>query len=116
MNNYIKTLYFSINAATVASDAAADAIMLTVDRFTNMQPVTSQTTLMTFLDVENTGAAETKITLTHGDGQNLDAMEQVMTALNSNPKDGFIVIADGSGGVFADNTQNVIESVALTQI
>lgn len=116
MNNLNKTLYFSINASTVASDAADDAIMLAADRFTNMQPVTSQTTLMTFLDVENTGAAETKITLTHGDGQNLDAIEQVVTAMNSNPKDGFIVIADGSGNAFADNTQNVITSVALTQI
>ena len=91
----IKTLYFSIG--NDPSDAADDALMLNAANFIAMGPIDSGNgtkTMMYFLDRANTGAAETTVTLTHDEGRSLDVMEDVCKAMSSEPKDGFIVIAD----------------------
>ena len=97
----IKTLYFSINAADDASDAADDALLINAANFIAMGcGDTTQATIMYFLDRANTGAAETKVTLTHAAGRAVDVMSDVCEAMSGEPKDGFIVIADPSNGDF----------------
>ena len=95
----IKTLYFSIS--NDPSDAADDALLINADNFIAMGPAdTTQTTKMYFLDRANTGAAETIITLTHDEARSIDVMNDVCEAMSGEPKDGFIVIADQTGGEF----------------
>ena len=107
----VKTLYFTIGSAP--SDAADDALLINADLFLAMGPTTSTTTKMYFLDRANTGAAETIITLTHATGMNLEVMEDVCSAMASEPRDGFIVIADATGSAFCSTH---ITDCALTQL
>ena len=107
----IKTLFFSIGSDP--SDAADDALLINADLFLAMGPSTSTTTTMYFMDRANTGAAETKITLTHATGMSLEVMDDVCSAMASEPKDGFIVIADATGGEFCSTH---ITDCALTQL
>jgi len=107
----IKNLYFSIGSTP--SDAADDAIMINADLFVCMNPVTPTTTIMKFLDRANTGGANTKITLTHATLKNIDIMEDVSEAMAGEPKDGFIVIADQTGGEFCSPH---ITGCAITQL
>ncbi len=94
-----KTLYFSIS--NDPSDAADDALLLNADNFIAMGfGDTTQTIKMYFLDRANTGAAETIITLTHAEARGIEVMEDICEAMSSEPKDGFIVIADEAGGEF----------------
>ena len=107
-----KTLYFSIS--NDPSDAADDALLINADRFIAMGcGDTTQTTKMYFLDRANTGAAETIIALTHHEGRSIDVMNDVCEAMSSEPKDGFIVIADPSNGDFCSP---YITACALTQL
>lgn len=97
----VKTLYFSIG--NDPSDAANDAVLLNADNFIAMGPIDTgagNKTMMYFLDKDNTEAAETTVTLTHDEGRSLEVMEDVCEAMSSEPKDGFIVIADEAGGEF----------------
>ena len=66
-----------------------------------------------FLDRANTAAAETIITLTHAEGRNIDVIEDVCEAMASEPKDGFIVIADPTNSEFCSPH---ITDAALTQL
>ena len=106
-----KNLYFTIGSTP--SDAADDALMINADLFLAMGPTTATTTKMYFLDRANTGAAETIITLTHAEGRNIDVMEDVCEAMSGEPRDGFIVIADPTGGEFCSP---YITDAALTQL
>tara|TARA_R100000234_G_C5001811_1_gene180647 strand:+ start:2749 stop:3075 length:327 start_codon:yes stop_codon:yes gene_type:complete len=106
-----KNLYFTIGSAP--SDAADDALMINADLFLAMGPTTATTTKMYFLDRANTGAAETIITLTHAEGRNIDVIEDVCEAMSGEPRDGFIVIADPTGGEFCSP---YITDAALTQL
>ena len=97
----VKTLYFSIGSDP--SDAAADAVLLNADNFIAMGPTDTgagSTTVMYFMDKDNTQAAETTVTLTHKAARSLEVMEDVCRAMSSEPKDGFIVIADEANGDF----------------
>ena len=107
----IKNLYFSIGSTP--SDAADDALMINADLFVSMHPVTATTSIMLFLDRANTGGANTQITLTHASGMNIDVMEDVAEAIAGEPRDGFIVIADVTGGEFCSPH---ITGCALTQL
>ena len=93
----IKGLYFSTGDAAAAADKA---IVLNADNFVSMGTVTTTTTKMYFLDRANTGA-ETVLTLTHAEARGLDVIEDVCEAIASEPKDGFIVIADVDNSNFA---------------
>jgi len=106
-----KNLYFSIGSAP--SDAADDALMINADLFVAMHPVTATTSIMLFLDRANTGGANTQITLTHASGMNIEVMEDVSIAMAGEPRDGFIVIADATGGEFCSRH---ITDCALTQL
>lgn len=112
-----KNLYFSIGSTP--SDAADDALMINADLFLAMGPTTATTSKMYFLDRANTknaggsGTGETIITLTHAEGRNIDVIEDVCEAMASEPKDGFIVIADTTGGEFCSP---YITDCALTQL
>tara|TARA_Y100000361_G_C10996984_1_gene257240 strand:+ start:34 stop:360 length:327 start_codon:yes stop_codon:yes gene_type:complete len=106
-----KNLYFTIGSTP--SDAADDALMINADLFLAMGPVTATTTKMYFLDRANTQAAETIITLTHDEGRNIDVMEDVCIAMASEPKHGFIVIADPTNSEFCSD---FITDAALTQL
>tara|TARA_R110002020_G_scaffold40776_2_gene120362 strand:+ start:1551 stop:1880 length:330 start_codon:yes stop_codon:yes gene_type:complete len=107
-----KTLYFSI--ANDPSDAADDALLINADMFIAMGPAdTTIHTKMYFMDRANTGAAETIIQLTHSEGMSIDVMEDVCEAMSSEPKDGFIVIADEAGGEFCSPH---ITACVLTQL
>lgn len=106
-----KNLYFSIGSTP--SDAADDALMINADLFVSMNPVTATTSIMKFLDRANTGGANTTITLTHAEAMNIDVMEDVAEAIAGEPKDGFIVIADTTGGEFCSPH---ITDCALTQL
>jgi len=94
----VKTLYFSIG--NDPSDAANDAVLLNAANFIAMGPIDGGTdeagkkTMMYFIDKDNTGDAETTVTLTHDEGRSFEVMQDVCTAMSSEPKDGFIVIAD----------------------
>lgn len=95
----VKTLYFSIS--NDPSDAANDALLLNAADFVAMGPAgTTQTTTMYFLSTNNDEASETTVTFTHAAGRNLEVMEAVCEAIASEPKDGFIVIADEANGNF----------------
>ena len=107
----IKNLYFSIGSTP--SDAADDALMINADLFVSMNPVTATTTILKFLDRANTGAANTTITLTHAEAMNIDVMEDIAEAMAGEPRDGFIVIADVTGGEFCSPH---ITGCALTQL
>lgn len=107
----IKNLYFSIGSTP--SDAADDALMINADLFVSMHPVTATTSIMLFLDRANTGGANTQITLTHDSARNIDVMEDVAEAMAGEPRDGFIVIADVTGGEFCSP---YITDCALTQL
>ena len=107
----IKNLYFSIGSAP--SDAADDALMINADLFVSMHPVTATTSILHFLDRANTGAANTTITLEHASGMNIEVMEDVAKAMAGEPRDGFIVIADTTGGEFCSPH---ITDCALTQL
>ena len=104
-----KNLYFSIGSTP--SDAADDALMINADLFVAMNPVTSTTTILKFLDRANTGGANTTITLTHKEARNLEVMEAVVAALEGEPRDGFIVVADPTNGEFCSE---YITDCALT--
>ena len=107
-----KTLYFSIS--NDPSDAADDALLINADRFIAMGcGDTTQTTKMYFLDRGNTNGAETIIQLTHHEGRSIDVMNDVCEAMSSEPKDGFIVIADPSNGDFCSP---FITDATLTQL
>ena len=106
-----KGLYFTIGSDP--SDAADDAIMINADLFVAMGPSTATTTTMYFLDRANTRAAETKITLTHDEGRNIDVIEDVCAAMAGEPRDGFIVIVDVESKEFASQ---YITDCALTQL
>ena len=89
----IKTLYFAIGSDP--SDAADDAVLLNADNFIAMGPGgTTNRTTMYFLDRANTNAAETIIHIEHAEGRSIDVMEDICEAMASEPKDGFILIAD----------------------
>jgi len=107
----IKNLYFSIGSTP--SDAADDALMINADLFVSMHPVTATTSIMLFLDRANTGGANTQVTLTHASAMNIDVMEDVAEAMAGEPRDGFIVIADTTGGEFCSPH---ITGCALTQL
>lgn len=107
----IKNLYFSIGSTP--SDAADDALMINADLFVSMHPVTATTSILHFLDRANTGAANTTITLTHAEAMNIDVMQDVSEAMAGEPRDGFIVIADTTGGEFCSPH---ITACALTQL
>ena len=97
----VNTLYFSLG--NDPSDAANDAVLLNAANFIAMGPVDSGNgtkTMMYFHDKDNTQAAETTVTLTHDEGRSLEVMEDVCVAMSSEPKDGFIVIADEAGKDF----------------
>jgi|TARA_R100000081_G_C4757559_1_gene137978 hypothetical protein len=97
----VKTLYFSIG--NDPSDAAADAVLLNAANFIAMGPIDSgngNKTMMYFHDKDNTQNAETTVTITHHEGRSLDVMNDICEAMSSEPKDGFIVIADEAGGDF----------------
>ena len=106
-----KNLYFSIGSTP--SDAADDALMINADLFVSMNPVTPTTTILKFLDRANTGGANTQITITHDTLKNLEVMEDVSEAMAGEPRDGFIVIADVTGGEFCSPH---ITDCALTQL
>ena len=106
-----KNLYFSIGSTP--SDAADDALMINADLFVSMHPVTATTSIMLFLDRANTGGANTQITLTHSSAMGIDVMEDVAEAMAGEPRDGFIVIADVTGGEFCSPH---ITGCALTQL
>ena len=106
-----KNLYFSIGSTP--SDAADDALMINADLFVSMHPVTVTTSIMLFLDRANTGGANTQVTLTHAEAMNIDVMEDVAEAMAGEPRDGFIVIADTTGGEFCSPH---ITDCALTQL
>jgi len=106
-----KNLYFTIGSAP--SDAAGDALMINADLFVCMNPVTSTTTILKFLDRANTRAANTTITLTHAEAMNIEVIEAVSEAMAGEPRDGFIVIADVTGGEFCSPH---ITGCALTQL
>ena len=109
-----KTLYFSVNAVTDPSDAADNAVLLNADNFISMFPAgTTTRTQMNFLDRANTGAAETVISIDHAEGRSIDVMEDICEAMSSEPKDGFIVIADPSNGDFCSP---YITAVAISQL
>ena len=97
----VKTLYFSIG--NDPSDAANDAVLLNAANFIAMGPIDAgagNQTKMFFHDKDNTQAAETTVTLTHAPGRSFEVMQDVCVAMSSEPKDGFIVIADEAGGEF----------------
>tara|TARA_R110002096_G_scaffold433508_1_gene652329 strand:+ start:444 stop:770 length:327 start_codon:yes stop_codon:yes gene_type:complete len=106
-----KNLYFSIGSAP--SDAADDALMINADLLVSMHPVTAVTTKLSFLDRANTGAANTTVTLTHASAMNIEVLEDVAKAMAGEPRDGFIVIADVTGGEFCSPH---ITACALTQL
>tara|TARA_R110001599_G_scaffold331596_1_gene546505 strand:- start:263 stop:592 length:330 start_codon:yes stop_codon:yes gene_type:complete len=95
----VKTLYFSIG--NDPSDAANDALLLNGADFIAMGPAGSSiTTKMYFLSTNNDESSETTVTFTHASGRSLEVMEAVCEAMSSEPKDGFIVIADEANGNF----------------
>tara|TARA_R110001592_G_C13081858_1_gene742709 strand:+ start:459 stop:785 length:327 start_codon:yes stop_codon:yes gene_type:complete len=106
-----KNLYFA--AGTDVVNAADEALMISADLFVAINPVTSSTTILKFLDRANVGNANTTITLTHDAARNLEVIEAVVTALEGEPKDGFIVVADQPNGVFCSE---YITACALTQL
>tara|TARA_Y100000593_G_C4126968_1_gene245475 strand:- start:249 stop:512 length:264 start_codon:yes stop_codon:yes gene_type:complete len=87
--------------------------MINADSFLAMGPTTATTTKMYFGDIDGTGEAETIITLTHDEAMNIDVMDDVAAAMASEPKDGFIVIADEAEGEFCSR---YITACALTQL
>jgi len=106
-----KNLYFSIGSAP--SDAADDALMINADLFVSMHPVTATTSILHFLDRANVGDDNTTITLTHASAMNIEVLEAVSIAMAGEPRDGFIVIADVTGGEFCSPH---ITDCALTQL
>ena len=107
----IKNLYFTIGSTP--SDDADDALMINADLFVSIHPLTSTTTIMKFLDRANVGNANTQITLTHDAAMNLEVIEGVVRSMEGEPRDGFIVIADQTNGVFCSE---FITGCALTQL
>jgi len=106
-----KNLYFTIGSTP--SDAADDALMINADLFIAGGFATATTSKLFFADRANTGAAETIITLTHDEGRGIDVLEDVCEAMASEPKDGFIVIADEGGNEFCSP---FITACTLTQL
>lgn len=97
----VKTLYFSIG--NDPSDAANDALLLNAANFIAMGPIDTgngNQTTMYFLSNDNDEASETTVTLTHAEGRSLDVMEDVCEAMASEPRDGFIVVADEANSNF----------------
>ena len=106
-----KTLYFSIS--NNPSDAADDALMINADLFIAAGFVTATTCRLFFADRANTQDAETVITLTHDEGRGIDVLEDICEAMSSEPRDGFIVIADEAEGEFC---RPFITACTLTQL
>ena len=95
----IKTLYFA--EGNNPSDGAGDAFLLNAADFIAMG--TGGTTVLTkmyFMSSRNDESSETVVTLTHCEGRGLEVIEDVCKTMASEPKDGFIVIADEAGGKF----------------
>ena len=105
-----KNLYFDNGTSPILAD---DALMICADLFVSMHPVTATTSIMLFLDRANTGGANTQITLTHAEAMNIEVMEDVAEAMAGEPRDGFIVIADVTGGEFCSPH---ITNCILTQL
>lgn len=95
------------------SDAAGDAVMVPVDNFTGAEVSLDDELVLNFKRVTAAFASDVSVfTIVHDTGASRECMEQVAAAFSSNPKDGFISIADvdkdGHGRFFAETGTNVI--------
>lgn len=87
-----KYVYF---ATGDGANAAGEAVMLPVANLCSMKIQLDDELDLTFADLgtaHNTDVST--ISLIHKTGHSMEAMEQCSNAFTSNPKDGFIVLAD----------------------
>tara|TARA_R110000823_G_C15894817_1_gene496328 strand:+ start:456 stop:806 length:351 start_codon:yes stop_codon:yes gene_type:complete len=105
-----KYAYFAVGSG---ANAAGEAVMVPVDNFTGAEISLDDTLTVNFKRVTSAFASDASIfSLEHDTGASRECMEQVAAAFSSNPKDGFISIADvdkdGHGRFFAETGANVI--------
>ena len=88
-------LYFAAaDVNTGGSTAAREGIAIPASRYMGADPVSATVTKFKFSSVEGTDGSSIEISLTHGSGNNKTIIKQFMAAMNSNPGDGFVVMAD----------------------
>ena len=102
------------------ANAAGEAVMLPVAQCTGLDIALDDALEVKFKDLgANFSTDISTITLTHKTGPSVEAMEQVCNAFTSNPKDGFIVMADtdevsGTKTFFSPTAANVISDAAIS--
>jgi hypothetical protein len=106
-----KFAYFS--KTTGATSAGNGSIMIPADIITGLDLSGSFSIAVNIEKTDN--AADISIaTLTTKAGRIREGMSQVTEALSSNPKDGFIVIADAVNSKFSASGNDVITDVSIT--
>lgn len=101
------------------ANAAGEAVMLPAANLTGMDIQLDDELDLFFHKVGNAFATDVStISLIHDVGASREAMEQVSAALCSNPKDGFIVVADtdgiGHGKFWGETGANVLSDAEIS--
>ena len=97
-------LYFEDDATE--ANATDECIMIPASRVLGMSPGSTdgtgsdQTTMLYYEALSNTGAARGYVRLIHTADKHTEVMEDVVSAINSTPGDGFVVICDVLNQVF----------------
>ena len=110
-----KYIYAAIGSGT---NAANEAVMLPAKNLTGIDINTDDETYLFFQKVSAAFATDVStISLRHNTGLCREVMEQISAALCSNPKDGFIPLADvdkdGHGRFFSETGRNFINDAGI---
>jgi len=98
--------YLYIQDDAAEANATNECVMIPASRILGMSPgnstgVGGATLLMLHWEaLSNTGAARGHVRFVITSGKHVEAMDDVVAAMNSTPGDGFVVIADVLNGVF----------------
>jgi hypothetical protein len=112
-----KFAYFSEGGG---EDAAGDAAMFPLSNFTGIKPAQGTGMIgayvyMFFNDVgDSHGSGTSHVTFKHEGGRAKDLMNQICEIISSNPKDGFLVLADHTNNDFGGLGKGVIIEVPAT--
>ena len=92
MENY---LYFAAaDVNTGGATAAREGVCVPASAYLGADPIGATSTRFMFKSIEGLDEGMTLIDLTHGSGDNKAVIKAFMAAMNSNPGDGFVVMAD----------------------
>ena len=94
-------LYF----AEAEVETTGEAAMYPASSFIGLDPISAETTRLSFKSRNNAAAGDDDILLTHGTRAHAQVAELIASALEPSPgnRGKFIVVADEANGIYLDN-------------